>query len=207
MTKRLRLTAVVGAIFALIMTPFAYGAGLWWGLPLFGTAAYCTGYSQYPTAATVPGTQAGGAVCNSTAPAGPALFSGTETFPTDLFGAAAPSAQTNTAPSVVNMPLVTLGQGPYTINNAPGTAIAIANNTPWYITQGGQGSAWTITMPTAPIEGQIQHVVCGATTAGTLTIAAAAGQTLVGNPAAVCTVGNGYSFRYVASSTTWYRFS
>ncbi len=204
--KRLRLIAVVGAVFALITSPVAYAAGLWWGLPLFGTAAYCTGYSQYPTAATVPGTQAGGAVCNSTAPAGPALFSGTETFPTDVFGAAAPSAQTNTAPSVVNMPLVTLGQGPYAVTTAPAATQTIAANTPWYIIQGGQASSWTITLPAAPIEGQIQHIVCAFTTAGTLTVAANTSQTLVGNPNTTCAAGTAWQFRYVAASTTWYRF-
>ncbi len=205
--RRLRLAAVVGAFLALIASPVAYAAGLWWGLPLFGTAAYCTGYSQYPTAATVPGTQAGGAVCNSTAPAGPLLFSGTETFPTDVYGAAAPSAQTNTAPSVVNMPLVTLGQGPYVVNIAPTTTQTIPNNTPWYIIQGGDASGWTVVMPSAPIEGQIQRIVCGFTTAGTLTVAANTSQTVVGNPNAVCTVGTaGFAFRYVAASTTWYRF-
>ncbi len=205
--RRLRLIAVVGAVFALIAGPTAWAAGMWWGWPQIGGAAYCTGYSQYPTAATVPGTQAGGAVCNSTAPAGPTLFSGTEAFPVDLYGTAPASTQVNTFPTSAYVSLTQVGQGPYVVNTAPATTQTIPNNTPWYIIQGGDASGWTVVMPSAPVEGQIQRIVCGFTTAGTLTVAANTSQTVVGNPNAVCTVGTaGFQFRYVAASTTWYRF-
>jgi len=64
-----------------------------------------------------------------------------------------------------------------------------------------------MTMPPAPVEGQIQKIICEHSTSGTMYIAANTGQTVNGAGAlAACTVYTAYSYRYVAANTTWYRF-
>lgn len=203
--KRLGAVACVTVIFALALSPALYAAGLWWGFPQIGGASYCVGYSTYPTTVTTPGTLPTPNSCNVTAPAGPTTFAGTEVFPVDIFGPQA--GVTNTGPAEAYVSLVQVGQGPY-VNISPGTSttLTIPNNTPWYILSGAQGSAFTVTMPTAPVEGQIQRLLCNAATVGTLTVAAAANQTLENNPNTACVAGVGYAWRYIASSTTWYRF-
>ncbi len=211
--KRLRLAAVVGAVFALIAGPVAYAAGIWFGLPLIGGASYCVGYSQYTTVPTVPGTQGASSSCNATAPAGPAAFTGYEGLPADLWAPPyASSNQVNTTPTSAYVSIVQLGQGPTKDYAGPATSQTIPANTPWVTISAGQPSAWTMTMPSNPIEGQIQHIVCTATTAGTLTVAASAapsGNTLQGNPNTTCSASTDWAWRYVAASGTggtWVRF-
>lgn len=204
MLRRLRLAAAVGAVCALIAVPAAYAGGLWWGFSQIGGASYCVSASAYPTAATTPTTAAPNQSCNATAPAGPPLFAGTEVFPVDIYGPQAGSAVS--VPTSAYVSLVQVGQGPYTIVTTVGTTNIIPNNTPWWIADGAQGSGWTVTMPTSPVEGQIQHIVCQAATAGAMTVAAAAGQSIVGVVGGVCAAGAGYEWRYVAASTTWYQF-
>ena len=184
----------------------AYAGGSFQTLPVIGGSSYC--------ASTVTGTGGlggttgqgqgtVGSICGQTVPAGPTVFSGAEVAPFDLY---APGTSTsNGGPQTALVNITQLGQGPMLDVTSPATA-TIPANTPYYFLDGAQGSAFTITMPASAVEGQIQRVVCEAATVGTLTVAANSGQTLKGNPNAACVAGVGYSWRYQASNTTWYRF-
>ena len=98
--KRLKLLAAVGLLTAVFAVPFAYAAGLFSGLPVGNGAAYCAGYSGYPTTPTVPGsTVPTPNNCNDNVPAGPAL-TGQEYIPADT---AVPGALSQTAPSTILM--------------------------------------------------------------------------------------------------------
>src|SRR5689334_17889471 len=77
--KRLRTIAVVGALLAIVASPLAYAAGLWFGLPVVGGGSYCAGAT-----ATGLGTTGGTLSCNVTAPAGPTTMTGNELIPADL---------------------------------------------------------------------------------------------------------------------------
>jgi len=189
--KRLTKTAAIGA-FVLIGGSIAYAAGGWWGLPQIGAPSYCISQSTPGGPGTTP-------VCTATAAAGPTVFTGTEMVPTDITGNVA------TTPATAYTALVQLGQGPAVVVTSPASA-TIPATTPFYFLNGAQGSAFTITMPANPVEGQIQNVVCTAATVGALTVAANTGQSLNGNPAAACTAGTGFHWRYQLSNTTWYRF-
>ena len=86
-----------------------------------------------------------------------------------------------------------------------GTSQTIANGVSWYFLDGAQGSAFTVTTPSAPVDGQILNVVCEAATVGTFTLTANTSQTVKLPVAAACVAGVGYQWRYLASNTTWYR--
>ena len=90
--KSLRLMAAVGALIALCAIPYAFAAGLFPGLPIVGQAAYCAGYSLYPTTVTTPGTLPTPNQCNTTAPAGPSALTGVELQPADTTVANGPPA-------------------------------------------------------------------------------------------------------------------
>lgn len=81
----LRTKLVAGLAAVAITGLAAHAAGLWFGLPIVGGSSYCAGSST----AGVPGTAA---VCNVTAPAGPATVTGNELIPADtqLSGGQAP---------------------------------------------------------------------------------------------------------------------
>lgn len=219
--KRLRLIAA--GLGLLIAAGPALAAGVFWGLPQIGGAAYCAGMSVLSpiatggiplTAAQVAAAQALGLVnCNTQAPAGPALFQGTSVVPVDIYGPQAVAPAPNTYPTSVYVGLNQMGQGRYQFLSASaGTAAAntIPDNVSWhFVAFPDQTSAFTIKMPPNPVEGQIQHVVCANATTGTMTVAANTSvvtQVLIGNPNAQCVAGVGYKWRYAAATLTWYRF-
>ena len=75
---------------------------------------------------------------------------------------------------------------------------------------GTDASAYTITLPANPVEGQFAVVVCTATTVGNLTIAAnAAPASTVLKPAfsaAACTAGTvAGKYRYGAAANAWFK--
>ncbi len=185
--KRLRLFAVVSALAALVAVPSAYAAGLWWGLPLLGGAAYCVSGTSVTTGCLQ-------------APAGPTVFTGREQVPADIV------SNTDRTPSSVYMSVLQLGNGALSNQTVVGLTQTIPDYTPWYIIGGAQGGAFTVTMPPNPIEGQIQHVLCASATGGTMTVVANTGQTVNTGVAATCAVGAGYAWRYTLASTTWIRF-
>lgn len=207
--KKLRVAALAALV--CLMAPIAVWAyGSFSTLPGIGGAAYCVSTvsgvvlpASQGAYAILPGSTqgTGQGICAQTVPAGPPTFAGTEYAPFDVGPLGANAA---TPPATAAITIMQLGQGPMVDVTSPATA-TIAANTSWYFLDGAQGSAFTITMPAAPYEGYIQHVVCEAATVGVLTVAANTNQTLKANPAAACVAGVGYAWRYQASNTTWYR--
>ena len=61
----------------------------------------------------------------------------------------------------------------------------------------------TITMPAAPLDGQVVRLSF-AMTITTLTVSPNAGQSILGAPT-TATVSTGYAFVYRSANTTWYR--
>lgn len=61
----------------------------------------------------------------------------------------------------------------------------------------------TVTMPAAPLDGQVVRIAF-AMTVTALTVSPNAGQTLLGAPT-TATVSTGFAFVYRAANTTWYR--
>lgn len=184
----------------------AFGAGFWSTLPGIGFPSYCastvTGTGNLG-GLTGQGQGTIGSICGQTVPAGPATFTGNEYAPFDL-NALGTNSQAG-GPNTANVSIEQLGQGPMLDVTAPATA-TIPANTPFYFLDGAQASAFTITMPAAPIEGYIQRIVCESATVGALTIAGNSGQTVKNSPGAACVAGTAYAFRYQASNTTWYKF-
>lgn len=189
----MKLKAILaGAALCVVGALAALAGGMFQTLPIVGGAQYCVNTVTTST----------GQACTQYAPAGPATYAGTEVAPMDVM---TPGTQgVGAQPQTVAVPILALGQGPMLDVTSPATA-TIPANTPFYILDGSQGSAFTITMPAAPVEGQFQWVVCEAATVGTLTVAANTGQTLKANPNAACVAGTTYRWRYQASNTTWYK--
>jgi hypothetical protein len=212
MLKRFR-SAAFGLGVLLITSAIATAAGIYAMYPFIGGASFCAstvsgaGGFAFPDGNvggggnTGQGQASSGSLCAQTVPAGPLVFAGTEYFAVDV--GAIPAVA---APTTANVALVQVGQGPMVDVTTVLTAQTIPNNTPFYFLDGAQASALTVTMPAAPVEGQIQRVVCEAATVGVLTIAANSGQTLKDSPGVACVAGVGYAYRYQASNTTWYRF-
>lgn len=199
--KLIRNGLLAGAVVvAGILT--AHAAGLWSNFPQIGGSSFCTSYnSNSPSVGGVTG-QTGVGTCVQTVPAGPPTFAGTEYAPFDIGPLGGSS---NVVPNTAVVSIVQLGQGQYLDVTSPTTA-TIPNNTPFYLIDGTQGSAYTITMPAAPVEGQIQRVTCETATVGALTVAANTGQSLKNNPSTACVAGTSYAWRWMATNTTWYRF-
>lgn len=176
--KRFRLLAAVGAL-TVALAGAAFGAGMFSTLPIIGSGSFTTG--------------------TATVPAGPPSFTGLEVVPADTNVAGGGGFAT----AMVSMRA--LGQGLRSDVTSPGTA-TIPANTVFYFLDGAQASAYTVTMPAAPTDGDIQRVYCTAATVGVLTVAANTGQTLKNNPNAACVAGVGYGWVYNAANTTWFRF-
>lgn len=184
----------------------AHAAGLWSTLPGLGQAAYCastvTGTGGL-SGITGQGQGTTGAICGQTVPAGPPVFAGTEYFPVDI-GPLGANVQAGGASTVV-VTLLQLGVGPMIDLTTVATTQTIPNATPYYFLDGTQASAFTVTMPSSPLEGQLQRVVCESATVGALTIAANTGQTVKNSPGTACVAGTAYVYRYQASSLTWFK--
>lgn len=188
--KLTRLKAgLLAAALLTVGSGLALANGMFFNLPTLGGAAYCALYAG------------DGVTCEGYVPAGPTTFSGKELVPADT------QLANGNQPQTVRIPIEALGNGPLLDVTTVGTTQTIPANTPFYMLDGAQGSALTVTMPAAPTDGYIQHVVCTAATVGTLTVAANTNQTLKNNPNAACVAGVGYAWRYQASSTTWFRFN
>lgn len=169
--------------------------GLFGDFPILGGPSYCNSTQNAGAGGLGTGT------CVSTIPAGPLDWTGAETMEVD----------TNLKPiggqqSVKASPTA-FGAGALFIQTTVGTTQTIPANTPYYILNGAQGSALTVTMPPAPNGGQIQRIICEASTVGTVTAAANTGQTMApaSSPAAACSAGVGYAWVYNQTAATWYR--
>lgn len=184
----MKLKFLLGAVAMLGMGGVAHADGIFGGWPLIGGPSYCATFTN--------------GVCSQVVPAGETSITGLEAVPADLgpFGAASASGLTNGLLSVTQ-----LGNGALVDLTTVATAQTIANSTAFEMIDGAQGSAFTVTMPAAPVDGQVVRVFCTSATVGVMTVAANTGQTLKNNPAAACTAGVGYSWRYNVANTTWYR--
>ena len=135
--KRSRLLAVVGALTAILIGT-AFGAGLWFGLPIAGGPSYCSG----SVTAGVPGTAS---TCVVTVPAGTVpAFNGNEKFPFDtgLANGVAPQTQLATTCQIAG--------GSYSVLSPPGATATLSALVCYYIVQNtGTISTLTMTLPAA----------------------------------------------------------
>ncbi len=162
--KRLRTIAVVGALLAIVASPFAYAAGLWFGLPVVGGASYCAGASV----AGPPGTTA---ACNVTAPAGPTTTTGNELIPADLNSQGTPGVPgTNVSgsPQTGYLPLATGASGAYLLTNTGGLSAAVTLTVPNGINNvvlnaTGTITDYTLNLPVSPFDGQLVRFASNAT--------------------------------------------
>ena len=227
MLKRLstRKRVAVGAVFAGLIASVIMAAGLWQGLPIVGEAAYCTGYSSYPTSATQPTVNPSTPNnCNSTVPAGPGALTGNELSPSDI-----PTNGNGAGPSSVLIPTPSGASGAYTYFSSltlQGTIEAATSSIsiPNFITNvivdpTGTLTAFTATLPTAPLDGQIVRLISSQQITPTLVITAASALTTVKNAPtsfnqivagtatfAATTWPFSASFIYNLAKNTWYRF-
>jgi hypothetical protein len=189
------LTFVMSSVLIAAALQLANAAGLFGDFPILGGASYCNSTQNAGTGGLGTGT------CVSTIPAGPLDWTGAETMPVD----------TNLKPiggqQTVKALGVAFGQGALVDVTSPATAV-IPAGTPWYFLDGAQGSAFTITMPAAPVGGHIQRIVCESATVGALTIAANTGQTLkdAPTPAGCPSTATGFAWVYNQTLATWFRF-
>ena len=189
----------------------AVASGLFTTLPGIGQGSYCastvtgvtlpTGQGPY---GVVPGsTQGTGmSICGQTVPAGPLTFAGTEYFPVDIGPIGTTSGQ---QPATALVQLAQLGQGPLVDVTIVAATQTIPNGTAFYVIDQAYASGFTVTMPSAPVEGTMVEVACDITTTGAMTFAGNTGQSIKYTLGAVCTAGNVYKFRYVAANSTWYK--
>jgi len=216
--KNVRLLAgIVGAL-ALIGIPFAYASGLWQGLPIYSGAAYCVGYSAYPTTVTSPTTSPSTPdQCSTQTPAGPATgLTGNELFPVD-------TTLTNYGPSSAYVPagLAASGATDYVswqslvaITSVVSSSLQIPNNiTNVILDPSATVASATLTMPTSPLAGQIVRI----SSSHTISILAIQGGGVgtISNAPTVLTASTtgdfGYTFEFLPASVatnggaTWYR--
>jgi hypothetical protein len=211
MFKRLRTKVAVGMVAAITtFIPIAYAAGLFPGLPTVGAAAYCTGYSAYPTTTTQPTTTPSTPNnCNSTVPAGPADLTGSELIPAD-------TGLTNQPPATVTIPMPSIASGApsYVASTvfqpaslaATGTYTIPNNITNVILDPTGTLTAATITLPAAPYDGQIVRITSSQSITPTLVITPSSAATTIKNsPTAFGTSPFSATFIYNLAKNTWYR--
>jgi len=181
-------------LLAFVATP-VLAAGLWPDFPIVGGASYCASTS----------TGVSGQVCTVTVPAGPAALTGSETVPADT------NLAQGQPPQTVKVPVTSLASGAYAnVSPLTGTSVVIPNNVSNYlITPAGTIAALTVTMPSAPTDGQVVRISSSQTVTA-LTLNGASGQTISNAPTAITistTATYGYEFIYKASSKIWYRLN
>lgn len=215
--KRLRTIAVVGALLAIVASPFAWAAGLWFGLPVVGGASYCAGATA--TGVGLPG--GGTTSCNTTAPAGPADLTGNELIPADANTGGTPGvpgAGTTGSPQSVYIPVPSAASGAWLLTSANGLS-TISISTPIGVTNlvvnaTGTLTALNIAPPPGALDGQVwrfgvNNIVTtvtlqtpsnGATfdTQGKVTALATAA-------AGIATNAAGYAYVFQSSTNKWWR--
>jgi hypothetical protein len=200
----LRKTALAAMFVAAVAIPTAYAAGLFSTLPIVGGASFC--------ASTVTGTGSlggitnqgqgtTGSICAQTVPAGPPSLTGAEKFPADT------QASGGANPQTVVVTTCQLGAGSY-LNVSPVTtapfSLTIPNQVCFYnVAANSTTTNQIITMPSAPLDGQIIRLLTSNTITN-LGIAPAAGQT-VQNPPTTATAPEIGEWIYNAAAATWYR--
>ena len=194
--NRTRKGLIAGGLLAIAMS-VAYAAGLWPNLPILGYTSFCAGQVTLST----------GQGCQTTIPAGPPSFNGTELVPADVV--ATPYATSGTPqPATVGILLPQLGQGAI-VDLTTAANYTFTQGVVWAFLHATQSTV-TVTMPPSPIDGQIARVICETAVTSTLTVAANttvdASQTLLNNPNGSCTAGQGFAWRYNAPAHVWMRY-
>ncbi len=214
MLARYRKAAAYGLFAATIVTTLAFRAqadGIYQVYPGVGQPSFCastvTGVvlpSQQGPFGVVPGSTQGNnvGICAQTVPAGPATFTGNEHAAFDM--AALGATGTGIPPATANVNITQLGQGGFDLNTTAGN-LAIPNGTVWFM-ENATTTTPTLTFPSAPVEGQILHIILGANVSTGIVTAAATGSTCLPACGSVSgtTAGTGYAWRY--AGTVWYRF-
>lgn len=177
--NRLRLSVCAAVAAALIAVGgIAYAAGIFQGFPTVGGAA------------------------SGSIPAGPSTLTGAETFPADTNVSGGAGAAT------VVVTTCQMGAGSKSVDSpaVSVTSKTIPNQICYYIFSGaGTISAFTLTMPSAPLDGQILRISSGGPVVTTLTMSANSGQTLKGAATSISANAAVGAWIYNASDTTWYR--
>jgi len=187
---------IIAALGLAVLATTVIAAGVFLGYPIVGGTATCVNFATNPTTGAVLTTCNGPAV-----PAGPTGITGSEMVPADTMLAQGIN------PATVRIPTPSLASGGVNAVTPLTTASVIIPNgtTNYLITPAGTIAALTVTMPTAPYQGQIVRI-SSSQTVSALTLNGAAGQTISNAPTAITisTTGTyGYSFIYVG--TVWYR--
>lgn len=198
-----RRTALAAALIMSLGTLCAYAAGSWSTLPIVGGASFC--------ASTVTGTGSlggitnqgqgtTGSICAQTVPAGPPSLTGAEKIPADTQLGGGGSPQT------VVITTCQFGAGAYTLVSKPSSGInaTIPNQVCFYaIGENATVANLILTMPSAPLDGQILRILTSNTITA-LGVAPAAGQT-VQNPPTSATAPEVGEWIFSAPSSTWLR--
>lgn len=226
MFKRYRKAAGLGLFAVTVAGSVALAVGNWSTLPIVGAASFCASNvsgvvlpSTQGPYGVVPGSTQGtsSGICGQTVPAGPPDLTGSELVPADTV---LPNGQ---PPATVTIPMPSVASGAfsYVANatlqpaslNATGTYTIPNNITNVILDPTGTLTAATITLPSAPFDGQVLRITSSQPITPTLVITASSNQTTVKNAPAVfsgslgTSTGFGYnaSFIYNLSKNTWYR--
>jgi hypothetical protein len=186
-----RRTALAAAILAAFAIPAAYAAGLFPNLPIVGGGSY----------------NAGSGV---TVPAGPSTLTGNELIPADTEAAGGVTPQT-----VFITPCQLSAGAVNAVVPLTGFTVTIPNNAcVELLVPAGTLATGTVTMPAAPLDGQIVRLASSATVTA-LTVSPNTGQTMVPPiPTAItvsATVAYGYAWVFKAAAigaqpaNSWYR--
>lgn len=173
----------------LVAATGAYAAGMFAGLPIVGGAAYCSSTNN--------------GVCVNTVAAGPTAVTGNELIPADTQLAQGQNPQT------VYLSMAAIGALPYQFETPlTGASITVANTTgSLVLAPAGTIATLTVTMPSAPMDGQKLNI-SSSNTVTALTLTPSAGQTISNTPTAITvstTAAYGYTFIYRAANSNWYR--
>ena len=219
MFKRYRKAAGLGLFAVIVAGSIAYAAGNWSTLPIVGATSFCgstvsgvTLPSTQGNYAVVPGSTQGNGfgICGQTIPAGPPDLTGSELVPADT------ALQNGQPPATVTIPLPSIASGApnyvsaLTLQGAGEAATAsytIPNNvTNTILDPTGTLSATTITLPSAPFDGQLVRITSSQILSPTLVITPSSAATTVKNgPTAFGSVPYSASFIYNLAKNTWYR--
>jgi hypothetical protein len=193
----MRFKRIAIGLTALILAPvLAYAAGNWSTLPQVGEASFCASQATFFA----------GQSCSQTVPAGPTVLTGSELLPADT------QITGSTPPQTVTIPMPLFDAGVYSYVSGQTTALAAAlvipNNINLYILDPTTTvTALSLTMPSAPLNGQKVHITSSHTITA-LTVSGAAGQTVLSAPTAltVSTTGAfGYTYVWAGTPPQWYR--
>jgi hypothetical protein len=199
---------------AILASSNAFAGGSFQTLPGIGYPSYCAStVTGTGSLGGITGTGQGstGSICAQTVPAGPSTFGGTEVGIVDLFtpGTSASAGGASAGPTqTAFMSLPQLAQGGV-VDLTTVASTTMGPGVVYLMVDGTDASAYTITLPANPVEGQFAVVVCTQTTVGNLTIAAnAAPASTTLKPAfsaAACTAGTAFKYRYGAAANAWFK--